>query len=279
MDYETDPDFEIIIDGQNVANTTKKPEKSIEPPVSSERIKAQELAKLVRQHFSQLATTTEEELDYLKAHYGTYLYGAPEGIEWMFEYEKVTINELIADLDSPERNQALRKRLLSLNQLRQKLDQLPDRDGYAAIAIKKMREKDGHVSGYQVLARYPSEAFVVHYGIDKTAGGTSNDKRDHVVFYQTSNACLAHACHELYATLPENSGGKVGYLPIVEIYQAVAALLQKNGIAEYVMEDEHGNKVTQDNVNYLNAALLGGLSNETDRIRISDLWKRKNKNS
>jgi len=231
----------------------------------------------------RMATKASDVLTYFKAHKLAFLYanldGKSDGVSWMFEHEdfpgQITAESLIGDFDIDQGMiKGLEKQCVALEILRKKLEIFPEKEGYARVAIRKIRGKDKRVEGYSVLAIFPESTLLTHYGLDENATGAHGGNQ--AVFYEPIAACYENACSELYNITPEGENRGMFYLPLKEVHEAQKGLIfDASGVAHYVIGvDKKGNKITQDRYDYLTAGLLGGVIGETKRIRISDLWKR-----
>lgn len=243
-------------------------------PLSDKEKKAEALAHEARRYFEEKLTSAKTEAEYLKWHRAIRTYGAPELVAWMFDYGETDLNDLIADFEDPRMQKLVADDSKNLDSLKSKLDHFPPKAGFARIALKRLRDEFGRVSTYQVLVLFPKDYYVNSGSIDPSVEENINDK-GHAVFFKAENPCTIHSCDDLYRSTPDDSRG-VLYLPLKPL-QEVMSLIQKNdGHAEYMLGiDEEGKKITQDAAHYLLGCLLGGFVNETERVRISDFWKKK----
>jgi len=181
------------------------------------------------------------------------------------------------DHNSATQIEARSKEVDKLKILKEKLSTVKHKPGFAKVALVRNRNRDGYVESYSALAVFP-EGFYVSSGGINSDFHTEQDGREHSIFMTTENACTTHNCDDLYKETPNTSRG-VFYLPIKELHESISQLILTNGVAEYSLgrSEQDGTKITQDKENYLLCCLLGGITNETHRIRISDFWRQHSK--
>ncbi len=146
------------------------------------------------------------------------------------------------------------------------LEKTESKPNQVAVLLKRIRSKGGRSWTYRALAKFPAGTKVSDPFL-----GPDTQSDQSIVYFQPDSACVEHACDDLYKEDPDHH---LAYLPnwnIVELH----SILRPNtaGVIEYVIAtDTEGVKTKQNNQAQLLMGLLGGYSNETNRIRISD-WE------
>lgn len=236
--------------------------KKLTPQERSEAVEkiAREAKKIITGNIS--AATTEK--DFLRWNSALLWSASPQMIDWMWDFGGITTEALIEDYETTKRDKEFEKEARYVSELREKLAANPDREGQVKVALKRIRDKSGRIENYRILAEFPLGYYVK--GVDW------EDERDnskpHVIYFEPSNACVIHACDDLYRS---NKGAEgVAYIPVVDYTTAIARL---SG-GEYMTERNDTEKVTQDTGTYVLVGLIGGFSNEGKRVRMSDFWNK-----
>ena len=219
------------------------------------------------QNLKKAGSTT----DYLKWHTAV-LQLTPEYSAWMFDYEpRLTSRELVDDFNDPEKVKRYEKEAKAAEKMRAMIDQLSENPQKIRIAIKRWRD-EGRYS-YRVLAAFPSGTRIYEPIADMVLELDSNRRID-FIYFDPENACVDHACDDLYKT-HRGDKGAVFEIDNRTLREAMRGLRQDSGgTIEYQLEKTETKIVKQDTENFVLVGLMGGFSNEPSRVRISDLWVR-----
>lgn len=199
-------------------------------------------------------------------------YVKPEMIDWMWDYGNLSGSDVVGDFVDSRRDEGLELQVKALNDLKAKLDKYPDKDGFVKVGLKRIRDKKTkEIISYRVLARFPKGYYVMGSLYDQPEDRNSDD--EHYIFYEPSNACVVHACDDLYRANKETDG--VAYVPALGYIEVLNKINREaSGVSEYMLSRGEAGKLTQDSGNYILCGLIGGFSNEPRRVRISDFWKK-----
>lgn len=202
--------------------------------------------------------------DFLKWHRAA-LFSRPEYIDWIIDIApNITAEEIIA-----EQVQDYSKEAYIVQEMVETLDKSTGSEDKIKLTLKRVREPHGHDWTYRVLALFPEGTKVV----DPVLGHVENKLGSPMVYFEPKTACVLHACDDLFKSLRDDGG--VAYLPNLSIHEATNLLkLTPGGTAEYVMSKTETGRTKQDNHAQILVGLLGGYSNESLRVRVSDFFDR-----
>ena len=194
-----------------------------------------------------------------------------ESISWMWDYGGTTAVELIEDAESEKNVKAFEKDAQIISALIPNIVALEPKEGSVRIALKRVRVPDIRSYEYKVLATFP-EGFKVGDPLDR---GHHEREGEDTIFYDPENACVVHACDDLYKLHRDSAF----YITARPVYEALSLLQSNENGNEYMLEKTEQGSVKQDAANYALVALLGGYINERNRVRVSDFWNKPQKNS
>jgi hypothetical protein len=208
--------------------------------------------------------------DYLRWHQSLFQYFTFNSINWMWDYGGTTVEDLITDRESDRVSKSCEKSATAAESMKSKIEKLEPKKGMLRVALKRIRESSHSSYSYAVLAAFPSDVQVSDTIDRKLPKDISRESSD-IVLFQPTNACVNHACDDLYKINRDSSF----YMPYRDVYEAIGRLdTSQNGVNEYLLDKSGENKIKQDTENYILVALHGGFSNEVNRCRVSDFWNK-----
>ena len=246
---------------------------SNEEPTRSDRdLQIESLISQNRELAREMADKAVFLSDYILAFRFDFLYSNFKGLAWMDELPSP--DDFRSEFSNEKFIERAKRTAEKISNMKQDLDKAPDRDGYAKLVIRQIRDQDSPW-GLRVLAKFPDGTLVPHVGFDKNASDFNHGEQ--VVYYEPNLACFKNAYDDARKIANENVGDEhqVYYLKIVDVEEASNLIVHgPNGVAEYQGVDENGEKVKQSRDAYIMVSLLGRAAEEDYRIRVSDFWKR-----
>lgn len=208
--------------------------------------------------------------DYLRWHRAASFFLTAFNIDWMWDYGGITPEGLIDEQESDRFTKPHTQNAATAELLRSMIEKLPSQEGMVRMGLKRVKDHDAGIYEYRVLAAFP-EGTYVDDPIDGLVKTDQQRVEEDVIFLEPENACVNHACDDLYKT-HRNSAF---YLPVRTLNEAIKELqTNRHGATEYLLEKTNTGSVKQDAGNYILVALLGGYSNERLRVRVSDYWNK-----
>lgn len=207
--------------------------------------------------------------DYLRWHRAASVYFTPPCVDWIWDYGGTTPEELVAEQQTERFTQGYSRNATVAEAMKPMVEILEPKEGMIRVALKRVRDH-GEIYTYRVLAAFPDGTQVS----DPLDGVLKEDKqtpRTNIVFFEPENACVNHACDDLYKANRDTAF----YMPYKGLGEAIGQLqTNRKGVNEYLLEKTEAGNITQDAQNYILVGLLGGYSNERFRVRVSDFWNK-----
>ncbi len=211
--------------------------------------------------------------DYVLAFRFDFLYSNFRGLAWMDELPSP--DDFKSEFSNEKFIERARSVAEKISKMKQDLDNAPDKEGYAKMIIRQIKDKDSPW-GLRVLAKFPAGTVVPHAGFDRKASEFNNGEQ--IVYYEPNLACFKNAYDDARKVANENVDDEhqVYYLKIVDVEEASSLIVHgSNGVAEYQLGiDDNGEKIKQNMDAYIMVSLLGRAAEEEYRIRVSDFWKK-----
>lgn len=247
----------IVIDSGDIPNRSPK-EMEIEKVVEQ-----------ARKGIIERLTTSSTLADFLRWQQAL-VWTTTSGISWMWDYGEVTSESLISDYDDEKHKAGSVKEANLVNTLMERLNKLPPKGGSVRIAVKRARDESGLID-YRVLVAFPLGVNIVGE-TDALMNGALSEVSEVIVFFKPENACVKHACDDLYKA---HKGEESFYIPLIDLEEAKKRIkVGDTGQSEYMLGRTEERKITQNTENYILVALMGGFSNERLRIRVSDFFNK-----
>lgn len=178
--------------------------------------------------------------------------------------------DLIAEQESDRFTAGNTRNATAADALKPVVNALEPQEGMIRVGLKRVRDQDTGMYEYRVLAAFP-EGTHVSDPLDGTVKADPQKTGEDVIFFEPENACVSHACDDLYKA----NRDAAFYMPVKTLSDAIKGLqTNRQGANEYLLEKTETGSVKQDAENYILVGLLGGYSNERFRVRVSDYWNK-----
>ena len=257
--------------GEQVTSSKQEPDViTIEPTEETQREKeVREVTDKARAQALERLQQTTRLTDYLRWHSAASVYFTPACVDWIWDYGGTTPEELVTEQKTERFTQGYVKNTAVAEAMKPMVDTLEPKESMVRVALKRVRDHGG-IYTYRVLAAFPEGT-----RISDPLDGVSKDGEEatgiNVVFFEPENACVKHACDDLYKANRDTAF----YMPYKGLGEAIGQLqTNRKGVNEYLLEKTEAGNITQDAQNYILVGLLGGYSNERFRVRISDFWNK-----
>lgn len=206
--------------------------------------------------------------DYMRWHRAASVYLTAPNIDWIWDYGGTTPEDLIEEQESERFTKGNARNAAAAEEMRATVAGLETKPGMVKVALKRVRNEAG-MYDYRVLAAFPERS--AEDPLDGSVEGYKQRTGEDVIFFEPENACVNHACDDLF----KENRTEGFYMPAKSLSESIQQLQRdKRGANEYLLEKTETGAIKQDAQNYIMVGLLGGYSNERFRVRVSDYWNK-----
>lgn len=207
-------------------------------------------------------------VDHLRWHRAASVYFTPNNIDWIWDFGGTTAMALLAEQETDNFTKLNQRNAKALEELKSAVGSVESKEESVIVALKRIRNEAG-IYDYRVLVKFPNTSATDP--LDYTQENNQRDGED-LVFFEPENACVSHACDDLY----KQHRDKAFYAPLKTLNQAIRDLqANKQGANEYLLDKTDEGVLKQDAWNYILVGVLDGYNNERLRVRVSDYWNKK----
>ncbi len=209
--------------------------------------------------------------DYLRWHRAAQLI-TPSNISWAWDEkwggEGYKAEELITEQETEASKKQADQNSAATEEMKTTITSAESKPGMVKVALKRVRNETGRYT-YRALAAFPEKS--ISDPLDGAIEGYRQRSGEDIILFEPENACVEHACDDLFKEHRNNAF----YMPLKDLDVAISQL-QQGGQREneYLIAKTDAGNITQDAQNFLLVGLMGGYSNERLRTRVSDFWNK-----
>lgn len=190
----------------------------------------------------------------------------PEDLGWILtDTPQATPEYTLLDNENKTRRREFGKEAIIAKELVTRANSLDHSDQKVRVSLKRVKEHG--FTTYRVVAIFPRGTTVTDEVLDRHNDLFPRNKSGDIIYFTPSAACVLHACNDLYKAHRETNG--VFYLPNLSQPEVQSKLGSNGTVYTYQKRTAEGVE-KQNSENYILFGLLGGYSNERNRVRISD---------